>query len=405
MVTVTRTPDRPAYSGVRSATLRRANLASVLSILRFDGGCSRSELVARTGLARSAVGSLIGELVDRELVIETGPAHGGMRGRPSAGAEVDTSRVGALAVEVGVDDLAVAFVNLRGEVCDMIRTALSRSTDAAAVVEQIGGLARQLGFEAGHVGEHRLAGIGVAAPGLVRSADGVVVAAPNLGWDDVALGRLLGTELGGDVLIEVGNEADLGALAESRFGAGVDADTLVYVAGEVGVGGGVMVEGRRLGGRSGFGGEVGHMPVNPAGRQCGCGAIGCWETEVGERVLLERAGMDPDGGGDAIQELVLAAERGEARALDALAEHAGWIGVGLTGLINVFDPDVVVLGGRFAEIWPHIGVGIARELERSSLGGQDQAASVVPAHLAATGRLVGAAELAFESLVDLPLSR
>ena len=378
----------------------------MLSTLRLSGPRSRSELVEHLGLTRSAVGSLIGELVGAGLVAETGPARGGQRGRPSATAAIDTTQVAALGIEIGVDELAVAVVDLAGEIIDTARISTERGqSDVAATVAAATDLVRLLGYANGSVGSRRIIGAGVAVAGLVRSADGVVVAAPNLGWSDVALSQAVTEALDGIDHVSVGNEGDLGALAESRFGAGVAAGTMLYVAGEVGVGGGVIVDDQPLGGRSGFAGEVGHIPVNPAGDECRCGSIGCWETEVGERALLARAGRDPDGGVRALHRLVRDAERGDSDVLDAIAEHGGWTAIGIAGLINVFDPDLVVLGGVFSDLWPHIEPVITSELNRSSLGGHDRSAVVARGHLGTSARLIGAAELALQSLLADPATR
>ncbi len=172
--------------------------------------------------------------------------------------------------------------------------------------------------------------------------------APNLGWVDVGLRDELVRMFGDDVPIHVANEADLGALAEARRGAAVGADHILYLSGEVGVGGGIIVDGEPFIGAAGYGGEVGHMPVNPAGLACRCGSIGCWETEAGcAQSLLQQAGRVATGGRDAIDELLAEAEAGSPIALGALEETGRWIGIGLAGLVNLLDPRLVVFGGLF----------------------------------------------------------
>ena len=148
--------------------------------------------------------------------------------------------------------------------------------------------------------------------GVVRRADGLVSMAPNLGWTDEPLGERLAAVFGDDIPISIANEADLGALAEARRGAAVGADHVLFVSGEVGVGGGLIVDGQPFTGVAGYGGEIGHMPVNPTGRPCRCGAVGCWETEVGAASLLRRAGRSSQGGRAEIDALLADAERGLA---------------------------------------------------------------------------------------------
>ncbi len=245
-------------------------------------------------------------------------------------------------------------------------------------------------------------GCGVSVPGLVRDADGVVVAAPNLGWIDVSLAESLASAVGPGVPIHVGNDADLGALAESRFGAGVGSDHLIFVSGEVGVGGGLVTAGRPVVGHRGFAGEIGHLPVNPEGRRCRCGSIGCWETEVGETALLERAGLDPDGGRAAVEELLDRAAAGESRATQALAIEARWLAIGIAGLVNVLDPDTVVLGGLFARILPALRAPLDVELAARRYRAARRDVAVVGATLGPQAVTVGAAELAFGPLLDDP---
>jgi predicted NBD/HSP70 family sugar kinase len=239
-------------------------------------------------------------------------------------------------------------------------------------------------------------------PGLVRALDGVVVVAPNLGWFDVALADAIASVLDGDLPISVGNDADLGALAESRFGAGVGADQMVFVSGEVGVGGGLVAAGLPIVGTHGFAGEIGHMSVNPDGQRCRCGSVGCWETEVGESALLSRAGLDPDGGRVAVDDLLERAAVAEPSVVAALAVQARWLAIGIAGLVNVLDPDTVVLGGLFARILPSIRATLDDELELRRYRAARRDVAVVGAALGARAVTVGAAELAFGALLGDP---
>ena len=390
---------------MRSETLRRSNLSSTLATLRAAASVTRSELVESTGLTRSAVGSLIGELVEHGLAAETGAQHDGHRGRPSAMAELDGESFAALSFEIGVDGVAAAVVNLRGEVIDDARASRTRGpVSAEAKVDDIVSLANLIGYSDGSVGDRRVVGVGVAVAGTVTSDGQTVITAPNLQWSGVPLAELVSARFGDGVAVTIGNDADVGALAEHRFGAGKGASNMIYVGGEIGVGGGIIVDGARVHGRSGFAGEVGHMPVNPSGDVCGCGSVGCWETEVGERALLRRAGLDEDAGDPAVQRLLLSAEHGDSAALDALAEHGGWVAIGLACLINVFDPEVVVMGGMFNDLWRHIGDVVASDLARTSFGGRARPGVVVAGMLGNSGRLIGAAELAYQPLLDNPVS-
>ena len=389
-----------ATTALRSQTVRQANLAVVLDHLRRRGPSSRSALVAATGLTRSAIGGLVGELVELGLAAEDAGLSDGSPGRPSPVVRVDRRHFGVLAAEIGVDELTVAVVALDGSIERMRRIARSRDRRARpAVVADVAGLVAELGCGERVVDGRRLLGVGVAIPALVRD-DGRVAVAPNLGWKDVDLATEVAEAVGLDLPVVVGNDADLGALSEFTFG--VRADHMVYVSGEVGVGGSVISDGVRVTGRSGFAGEVGHVLVNPAGAPCSCGAIGCWETEVGERALLRRAGLDVDGGVPAVDELLDRADAGDPAALAALEEEGRWLGVGIAGLINAFDPDVVVLGALLGRVLPRVRGSLEDELAARRIHGLERSVPVVGATAGRDASVLGAAELALAAVLADP---
>lgn len=387
--------------GQRSETVRRANLSTIVRELHLRGPLSRSELVARTGLTRSAIRALIGELVAGEIVAEEPAVRLGTPGRPSPVVRLIGDNAVVLALEIAVDSLAVAVVGAGGAVFEHRRVDRPRGH---STVEEIAGDLVDLAWmaRARRPIDELPIRIGVAVAGIVNRIDGVVAFAPNLGWVDAPLGDRLAHTLGLSVPVEVGNESDLGALAEFRRGAARGADDVLYVHGEVGVGGGIIVDGRPLGGIAGYGGEIGHMPVNPAGRPCRCGSVGCWETEVGEGALLTRAGYPLDGGRAAVDAVLADAAAGRAAALAALADVGRWLGIGLAGLVNILNPRRVVLGGLFSRIHPFVGDLVEAGLDRYALAAPRRLVSVVPSTLGVDAPLLGAAEMAFEPLLADP---
>lgn len=387
--------------GQRSETVRRSNLGAIVRELHEHGPSSRSELVARTGLTRSAIRGLIGELAVAGIVTEGQAARLGTPGRPSPVVRVNATSAVVLAFDIGVDSLAAAIVGLGGQVFAKVRADRSRGHSSVDdVVADLSGLAAQT--RARRPPDERLIGIAVAVAGIVRRTDGFVVMAPNLGWRDVPLRSRLARELGTSLPISVANEADLGALAELRRGAAVGLSDILYISGEVGVGGGLIVGGQPLTGVAGYGGEVGHMPVNPAGSACGCGSVGCWETEVGEEALLAHAGHPAAGGSMAVEAVLREASEGSARARAALDHVGRWLGTGLAGLVNVFNPERVVLGGLFSRIHPQIMDALESELGRRALAASRSLVAVVPGALAVDAALIGAAEMALEPILADP---
>lgn len=390
--------------GQRSETVRRSNLSAIVRELHLRGSLSRSDLVAHTGLTRSAIRGLIGELVAGGLVTETPSAPAGTPGRPSPLVHPRSERAVVLALEVNIDSLAAARVGFGGSVVRLVRVDRPRAhVTVDEIVSDLVELTDAVLDASSH--DEALVGIGVAVAGIVRRTDGLVRLAPNLGWRDEPFGERLAAALRTGVPLAVANEADLGGLAEHRRGAAIGADDVVYVTGEVGVGGNVIVDGQPLVGTAGYAGEIGHMMVNPRGTACGCGSLGCWETEVGERALLVRAGRPPAGGRQAVDELISAAAGGDLEALASLAHVGRWLGIGLASLINVFNPTQVVLGGIFERIHPHITDAVEVELDRRALRASRELVRVSPGTLGVDGPLIGAAELAFEPMLADPAAR
>ncbi len=385
--------------GQRSETVRRANLSAIVRELHERGPLSRSELVVRTGLTRSAIRGLTGELVLARLAAEEPAVRLGTPGRPSPLVCPNPAGATVLALEIEVDSLAAAVVGLGGEVLRHVR--VDRPRGHSSLDDIVADLAGLVGGD-GRPADDTVIGVGVAVAGVVRRSDGCVSRAPNLGWTDAPLGASLARSLGAAAPVSVANEADLGVLAEHRRGAARGVDNVLYVSGEVGVGGGLLVDGRPLAGEAGYGGEIGHLPVNPAGSVCGCGSIGCLETEVGEGALLRHAGHPEAGGRLAVEAVLREAADGSPVALAALDHVGRWLGLGLAGLVNVLNPRLVVLGGLFGRIHPWIAAILEEELTRRALPAPRALVKVVPASLGLDAPLLGAAELAFEPLLSDP---
>jgi predicted NBD/HSP70 family sugar kinase len=390
--------------GQRSETVRRANLSAIVRELHLRGALSRSELGLLTGLTRSAIRGLIGELVAAGLVTEVPSRPAGTPGRPSPLVRPEPDAASVLGLEINVDSLAAARVGFGGAIGDRVRVDRPRAHLAAEeIIGDLVELARPILAGLQHHGG--LIGVGVAVAGIVRRGDGYVRLSPNLGWREVPLGDLVRSALDVGARLWVGNEADLAGLAEHRRGAAVGAGSVLHVTGEVGVGGNLIVDGRPVVGAAGYAGEVGHMPVNLSGARCGCGAIGCWETEIGERAMLARAGRSPDGGRAAVNEVIDAARNGEPAALEAMDAVGAWLGIGLAGLVNILNPAVVVLGGHFERIYPLVAQRVARELDARALRASREVVRLVPGVLGVDAPLLGAAELAFGPFLADPAAR
>jgi predicted NBD/HSP70 family sugar kinase len=377
--------------------VRRHNLGRLLRLLHVRGATSRSRLTALTGLNRSTVRALTAELVMAGLVRESVPEARGRAGRPSIVVEPESLRTFALALDIGVEHLIAARIGLGGVVHD--RREIRR--------QQIDHDVRKTVRRAYTMVEAMLAsapagatcvGVGVGVSGAVGAEDGVVRFAPNLGWVDVPFGRLLADKLGGRLPVAVGNDGDLGALAEHTRGVASGLSDVIYISGEVGIGGGIIIGGRPLLGAGGYAGEIGHMCVNPRGRLCRCGRRGCWETEIGEEAVLLATGRAE---GTDLADVLAAHAAGERQAVRGLRKVGEWMGIGVVNLINVFNPEMIVFGGLTREVFAVTEPVTRKALDRALAAPREQ----VRLELAALGldsTVAGAAELAFGPLLDNP---
>ncbi|MFC7660010.1 ROK family protein [Pseudonocardia benzenivorans] len=260
-------PAAPEPAG--PATVRRHNRGLVLGAVA-DAAASRAAIAARTGLTRGTVSSLVDDLLADGMLVELEAPRGG-RGRPANPLQLNPSGPGGVGLEIGVDDVAACVADLTGAVRVARRVPSDhRHRDPAH------GLARAAGLVAEVVAESGLtiAEVRVALPGVVTPA-GVLQRAPNLPrWQDVGVAELLRAALHRDVPVTAANEADLAALAELWSGRGLR--DMLFVSGGVGVGAGVLLDGRLFRGAGGRAGELGHVVVDPAGRSCTCGGRGAW---------------------------------------------------------------------------------------------------------------------------------
>lgn len=399
-----RSPTAPRTALPRD-DVRGRNLGALLRQVHLAGPLPRTALAQRLGLNRSTIMALTAELAAAGLVDEELPGQTGRAGRPSLLVRPACERVYVLAFDVAVDRLVAARVGLGGVVLERRESARLRAgADLEAVVSVLARFGRQLhrGAPAGSL----CVGVGASYCGMIRPADGMVRFGPDMGWVDQAFGAEIGTRLGLGLPVPVGNEAHLGARAEHRRGAGIGLRNLVYLHGDVGVGGGIIVGDELLDGDGGYGCEVGHMLVNPYnGRPCGCGSYGCLEAEVGERALLDAAGLPADLiGRDAVRSVVDAADRGDKACQNALHRIGDWLGIGVANLINLFNPGMVVFGGMLRDVYPGAGAPVRARIAANVLPVARERVRLRVSALGDDATLIGAAELAFSGLLADPLN-
>jgi predicted NBD/HSP70 family sugar kinase len=355
---------------VRPSDVRRHHLALVLGRLLRGGPRSRAELARDTGLTKATVSTLVADLIARGLVDELAE-QSGARGRPATSVGVSGESVLGLGMQIEVDHVAACAVDLSGRVLTVERRHQdNRTVGPDAVLERLAEVTAAVLDDVSD--DARIAGACVAVPGLVEPVTGEILVAPNLAWSRLELGALsdvLALPTGIEVVVD--NEANLAALAElEQWDPDVPA-SFVYVSGGVGVGAGIVVAGQLHTGVHGFGGEIGHLVVEPDGAACACGARGCLETVVG----AERTAPDAD----------------RARALARA----------LTGVVHLLDPAAIVLGGTFADD-ADLAALVAERLHAQTLAGRWRPCTVRPSALGADAALLGAARRSIEAVLADP---
>lgn len=386
----------------RPAELRRHNLALLVTQIHTQGILSRAELGQSSGLNRSTVGALVAELCALGLVSENVPMGSERVGRPSHLVGPRPDGPYAVAIEVDADHVISAAVRLGGEVAARIDHNLSQTAaDPATVAELIAGdlapLAAAMPPGAWPIG------LGVSIPGTVRRADGTIDQAPNLNWRDEPFAERLSARLERRLPVHLGNDADLGALAEQLRGAARSSGNLLYLSGKIGVGGGLVVDGRQLAGSAGFAGEIGHMVLDPAGPPCHCGSSGCLESFVGDAALLRLAGRTGVPGRASLAELMTDARAGDPDALNGIRTAARWLGLGIANVVNLLNPEIVIAGGSFSDLLELARPEIEQELDRHAMTAARRMVELRLPDLGSDSSLLGAAELSFQALLQDPV--
>ena len=389
------TPLAPPAGRTTNDLIRQQNLSSVLSLLHSRGALSRAQLGATTGLNRSTVTGLVMELTELGLVREAPSGERtGKVGRPTLDLEPE-DHVAALSVRAEPHAVTVALVGLGGVVHARLRHDTATAPSPKRFVQIVASSVEAMRADIDR--HYRVIGAGLAVPGLVN-ANGSVLVSPTLGWKRDPVAARLSDELG--MPVAAGNDASIGALAESRFGVGVGVGNLLYLGGAMhSIGGGLIIDGTLLRGTSGYAGELGHTVVDPHGRPCVCGRRGCLEAEVSLDLLeplLGRRKLDED---ELDVELGVARD---PRVMTEVTRQVEMLSLALTNFVNAFAPETVVLSGYLGALLSVSRERLADAVRVHPLGAEGRTIRLERAHLRSRLMLVGPAELAFSDLLANP---
>ena len=374
------------------SSLREFNRLRIVDFLRTNGTASRAELARRTGLSRSTVSTLVADLQRRGLVVERAGqfAGEGQPGRPAALLELDPSAAAAVGIDFDHDKVRVAVSDLSRSVLAEASAPHDVDHDAQGALALAAELVEQVLEEAG-LDRDRLLGVGVALAGPIDHDKGALHPSDVLpGWAGVDAAGELEQRL--DTPAYVDNDANLGALAEVTLGAGRNARFAAYVSISSGIGAGIVVDGRPYHGHRGTAGEIGHMVVDPQGPICRCGNRGCLETLASGPALLKLV-QDSRDGELSVRQMIELARDGDAGCRRAIADAGQVVGRVVAGLVNLFSPEMVVVGGDLGEAGDLLLDPLREAVRRDALPAAAEGLKVVAGELGERANLLGALAL------------
>jgi glucokinase-like ROK family protein len=384
--------------------IREVNRSIILDLVRRGGRISRTELARRSKLTKPTVSAIVDELIGEGVVREVGfgeSVAGG--GRPARLLEFNDASAAYLGIHFGVRATTVALADARGTIRH-VRGRASLLGSPARSLKAVRPLLTEV-LAAARVPRARVECAGATVPGLIDQETGACVLAPNLGWRDFPLRDALAAEVG--VPVVVNNITQAAAVAEGRLGAARSARSYVWVYVGSGVGSGVVVDGKIFYGQRGFSGEIGHCPVVDTGPDCACGRRGCLET-VASAMALTRAAEAAIAAGETTvlsamtgpldaAAVAVAARDGDAVARRILTDAAEYLGRGISYLLNVLNPEMVVLGGPVTQVGDVLLGPVRASVAKHAL--LPKGVAIVASALGDRAELTGAVLLAMDQSV------
>jgi len=393
--------DLTNFQVATSETARQINRRIALNIIRRSQPMSRADLARRSGMQRSTVSAIVEQLIDEGWVTEgaSGPS---TRGRRPRLLHLNVERAGIVAVDIRPETTRVALAGIDARFVMQAGWPTPSSPEAfaktlAGTVESFRAAHQDIVFE----------GVGVSLPGRVND-EGELVFAPNLGWGQVNLRRLLESEIGLPLALE--NAASACALAELWFGRHPEnVRNLVAVTVSEGIGVGLLLNGQLVRGGGAMSGEFGHVVIDDRGAPCACGRRGCWEqfasNQAAVRHFLGRNAARKHSGrraGRSLQftDILALADGGDRRAVATLERMAYYLGLGISGLVTGLAPQLLVIVGEVTAAWSRVGPIIIETVSSRTLPGTSTA--IVPTDAGTQPRLRGAVTLVVQEHFGAP---
>lgn len=375
------------------------NKHAALDLIRFSGaGMSRTELAEQMGLTRAAVSLIVNDLLESRVVMEA-ESRSVPSGRPPIVLEINPERGLVGAIDMGATHMSIAVADFAARIHQETEIAIDIKDGPEVCIALADRMLKQILASQGLSVSH-LSAIGVGVPGPVITEAGMVVSPPIMpGWDHYPIRASLEKAWGCPVTLN--NDAELGALGEWAYGAGRGEKNIAYIKVGSGVGAGLILNKQIYGGTTGAAGEIGHLTIDENGPLCNCGNHGCLEAFAGGHAIARQGQALAQSGKRTLlaslpvesitaQEVAEAARRGDLHAQEILSRAGTYIGIAIAGLINLFNPSVVIIGGGVAQVGDMLTTPIRQAVRERAMRASEQGVRITTAMLGRRSVLIGA---------------
>ncbi|MGE5681212.1 MAG: ROK family transcriptional regulator [Bacillota bacterium] len=392
-----------SFITANAKVVRSINRAMILNIIRTKQPIPRTEIARITGLNKSTVSSIVNDLLQDEFIFEQQRNDQNI-GRSPVNLFLRKNRYLAGAIKIDISLTTLAIVDIDGSIID--------STVFQTEAEDPGRYIQRCVQELKHlclIKEIRqLEGLGVSVAGIVDPRGLTVSYAPNLGWENFNIGKVIKESWPDLKILVIGNDAKSSALAELWFGSyGINLSSFVFVSVGSGIGSGIVVDNRLIDGESQASGEFGHITIIEGGELCSCGNNGCWERYASDNATIKRyiekqqeENKETGRGEVSISAITELANEDDQIAIDVLNETGYYLGLGITNIIRSLDPQAIILSGKVTDAWQIIYPEISKVVKERAFFGRERSILILRSSLGEQSGLLGAATMVIKEIFD-----
>jgi glucokinase-like ROK family protein len=379
--------------------IKNFNKHSAVDLIRFaSNGISRTDLADQMGLTRAAVTLIVTDLLENGVILEA-ESRAIPNGRPPVVLEINPKRGLVAAVDMGASHITIALADFSGKIVEETSHPFNIKQGPQVCLTEVSRILHELLDEYG-INISQLMAVGVGVPGPVITDAGMVVSPPIMpGWDGYPIRKSLEKEWG--LPVSLNNDAELGALGEWAYGAGRGEKNLAFIKVGSGIGAGLIINQQIYAGTTGSAGEIGHLTIDENGPLCSCGNRGCMEAFAGGHAIALQARKLVESGKRTLlsnipiekltaEDVAKAARRGDLPSQEIIMRAGTFIGIAIAGLVNLFNPGAVIIGGGVAQVGDLLTTSIRQAVRERSLRASEQSVRITTAMLGQRSSLMGA---------------